>query len=130
MDNYKDYLDRSDALTMQEASEIFDRMCSAVDQYDEDEEGIFQDFIEASVKYANVRAGWDLLANDEKAETDANRTACHNLVILQLNMTARILGLHGKDASWRDELGDESENRKRIGDFACYVACIRGLLAR
>lgn len=130
MGNYKDYLNKSDALTMQEASGIFDRMCSAVDENDEDEEEIFQNLIKASVKYANVRAGWDLLSNEEKMDTDANRTACHNLVIMNLNMTARILELHSKDVSWRDELGDETESRKRIGDFACYVACIRGLLAR
>ena len=33
----------------------------------------------------------------------------------------------GKDISWRAELG---EARKRIGDFACYVAWIYGVRAR
>ena len=91
---------------------------------------ILQDYLMAAAKYANVRACWNILSREEKMDTDANRTACHNKVILHLNILARYLASKGKDVSWRDELGDDSLHRKKIGDFACYVACIEGLNAR
>ena len=50
-----------------------------------------------------------------------------------INMLARYLRMQGKSASWRDTLGEESENpyyRKRIGDFACYLVFIGSLNAR
>ena len=51
-------------------------------------------------------------------------------MIFHLNILSRYLAAKGKDISWRGELGDEKENRKKIGDFACYVALMEGLDAR
>ena len=40
---------------------------------------------------------------------------------------ARIVEHDGGDAYWRLQLGD---NRKRIGDFACFVSYITGISNR
>jgi len=48
-------------------------------------------------------------------------------------MLARYVKMQGKAAQWRDCLGDEKENpynRKRIGDFACYLVFINSINAR
>ncbi|WP_294187580.1 hypothetical protein [uncultured Clostridium sp.] len=42
-------------------------------------------------------------------------------------MLSRYLQKADKDITWREQLGDE---RKRIGDFACYIAFIFELNAR
>ena len=129
-DRYEEYLKRIDTLTIEQASEIYRTIIESLDLDENDDREILQDYLMAAAKYANVRACWNILSREEKMDTDANRTACHNKVILHLNILARYLASKGKDVSWRDELGDDSLHRKKIGDFACYVACIEGLNAR
>ena len=129
-DRYEEYLKRIDTLTIEQASEIYRTIIESLDLDENDDREILQDYLMAAAKYANVRACWNILSREEKMDTDANRTACHNKVILHLNILARYLASKGKDVSWRDELGDDSLHRKRIGDFACYVACLEGLNAR
>ena len=129
-DRYEEYLKRIDTLTIEQASEIYRTIIESLDLDENDDREIMQDYLMAAAKYANVRACWNNLSREEKMDTDANRTACHNKVILHLNILARYLASKGKDVSWRDELGDDSLHRKKMGDFACYVACIEGLNAR
>lgn len=129
-DRYEEYLKRIDTLTIEQASEIYRTIIESLDLDENDDREILQDYLMAAAKYANVRACWNNLSREEKMDTDANRTACHNKVILHLNILARYLASKGKDVSWRDELGDDSLHRKKMGDFACYVACIEGLNAR
>ena len=130
MFDYNEYSKKNDSITMGQAAEIYQRICDSLDPNDEDGKEIFDEYIAAAIKYAAIRAGWNLLSREEKADTDANRTACHNKVIFHLNILSRYLASKGKDISWCDELGDENENRKKIGDFACYVALMEGLDAR
>ena len=129
-DRYEEYLKRIDTLTIEQASEIYRTIIESLDLDENDEREILQDYLMAAATYAKVRACWNILSREEKMDTDANRTACHNKVILHLNILARYLASKGKDVSWRDELGDDSLHRKKIGDFACYVACLEGLNAR
>ena len=129
-DRYEEYLKRIDTLTIEQASEIYRTIIESLDLDENDDREILQDYLMAAAKYANVRACWNILSREEKMDTDANRTACHNKVILHLNILARYLASKGKDVSWRDELGDDSLHRKKMGDFACYVACLEGLNAR
>ena len=129
-DRYEEYLKRIDTLTIEQASEIYRTIIESLDLDENDDREILQAYLMAAAKYANIRASWNLLSREEKMDTDANRTACHNKVILHLNILARYLASKGKDVSWRDELGDDNLHRKKIGDFACYVACLEGLNAR
>ena len=130
MFDHNEYYKKSGAMTMEQAVEIYEKICSSLDPADEDGMEILGEYLAAAVKYAGIRAGWNLLSREEKADTDDNRTACHNKVIFHLNILSRYLASKGKDISWRDELGDEKENRKKIGDFACYTALLEGLDAR
>lgn len=124
---YEEYLTKNDALTLEKADEILSRIEASLDKNDEDAIELYNDFLEGAVAYANVRAGWLLLSNDEKMDQDKGRTYKHDSVINRVNILARYLDKIGKDVSWREELG---ESRKAIGDFACYVALVYGLRAR
>ena len=130
MFDYHEYTGKKDSITMEQAMEIYRGICEAIDLNDDDCMEILGEYFAAAAKYAGIRAGWNRLSREEKAVTDDNRTACHNKVIFHLNILSRYLASKGKDISWRDDLGDEKENRKKIGDFACYVALMEGLDAR
>ena len=124
---YEEYLTKNEALTLEKADENLSRIEASLDKNDEDAIELYNDFLEGAVAYANVRAGWLLLSNDEKMEQDKGRTYKHDSVINRVNILARYLDKIGKDVSWREALG---ESRKAIGDFACYVSLVYGLRAR
>ena len=124
---YDEYLTKKDSLTLEKSDEILSQIEASVDKNDEDAMELYNDFLEGAVAYANVRASWLLLSNDEKMDQDKSRTYKHDSVINRVNILARYFEKCGKDVSWRVELGDA---RKRIGDFACYVALFYGVRAR
>lgn len=80
-----------------------------------------------AVRYAQVRAQWQLAPRTERLEMDANRTRLHDAFIDACNALSRRLRAEDKDVGWRRALGDD---RKRIGDLACYLHCVLGLQAR
>lgn len=124
---YEEYLTKNDALTLEKADEILSRIEASLDKNDEDAMELYNDFLEGAVAYANVRAGWLLLSNDEKMDQDKGRTYKHDSVINRVNILAMYFEKTGKEVSWREDLG---ESRKTIGDFACYVSLVYGLRAR
>lgn len=63
----------------------------------------------------------------EDRQKHDDRTVMHDSVIHSLDELAAYTKEHGKEAKWREELGYQ---RKRIGDFACYVSLIYGVFAR
>ncbi len=132
IETYEDYLKEKGSLMFQEMQDIHHLMAEMAGM-DADALELYNDLLCAAVKYADIRADWRLLSREERLEKDASRTACHDDVIVNLNAFCRYMKLHGKETAWRDTLGDERAdpyNRKRIGDFACYLAFISGLCAR
>ncbi|MBQ9699302.1 MAG: hypothetical protein IJV71_01640 [Lachnospiraceae bacterium] len=125
---YEEYLNKSnDTLTLEDANRILSSIQSSIDATDEDAVELYNDFLEGAFAYATVRSGWLLLSKEQKMDQDKGRTLKHDSVINRVNILARYLRNTGKKVSWREELGD---SRKRIGDFACYVALFYGLAAR
>ena len=68
-----------------------------------------------------------LWEREERQQKDEGRTAKHERVIYCLKLLSRYLGQEGVDVSWFDAIED---NRKQIGDFACYIAYIYSINAR
>ncbi len=128
---YDDYLAMPDALSFEEACSIYRQIIDNANTEDEDFEELWQDLMEVSVRYANIRGNWRLISREERMETDDQRTACHNSVITRMNALARCMKMKGWDDAWRERLGaDERLHRKRIGDFACFLAFIYSVNAR
>ncbi len=123
---YEDYQNMPGSLTFEEMAalhrEIMDEAGLGADSAD-----LYKDVFTAAVKYSQSRAGWPLWDRERRMEEDSLRTARHNQVIDSFNILARYLKNQGKPAAWRDALGDD---RKRIGDFACYLAFIGSICAR
>lgn len=91
------------------------------------EPGLLTDVFRAAIRYSQIRAEWMLMTVEERREVDARRTAVHNAFIDALNILSRAMKKAGLDNEWRRLLGDD---RKEIGDFACFLTAHLGILAR
>jgi hypothetical protein len=85
------------------------------------------DLFEAAIHYARIRTDWYFMHDDERRANDEARTRAHDAFIDCCNILSREMIKAGEDADWRKYL---SNDRKEIGDFACYLHCIVGLNAR
>jgi hypothetical protein len=81
----------------------------------------------AAVRYAQARAEWFLAPREERVARDQHRTRLHDAFIDSCNALSRNLAQLDRDVDWRRRLGDD---RKAIGDLACYLHCLLGLEAR
>ena len=129
---YEEYLHTERSLTLEKMQDIHSKMISDIGT-DADAIEIYGELMDTVTKYAAIRTEWPLLNREEKTGRDSRRTSCHDSVIVKFNMLARYARMQGKDANWRDCLGYEEDNpynRKRIGDFACYLAFVNALNTR
>ena len=123
---YEDYLSQPGSLTFEEMLSLY-RQMAAETGCDETAADLYKDLLAAAVKYSESRSHWPLWGREKKLEEDSVRTSRHNQVIDCFNILARHLGKQGSPAAWRDVLGSD---RKRIGDFACFLIFIESLNAR
>ena len=132
LNTYAEYLNTSKSLTLEKMQKIHEQMIVEIGN-DEDALEIYDELLEKATQYAMFRAEWLLWDRMTRMEKDASRSSCHNSLIIKFNMLAKYLKGIGANASWRDELGYEEEdkyNRKTIGDFACYLVFVNSINAR
>ena len=130
--SYKHYIDTPQSLSFEDSIKLHEEMLFEIGT-DEAATEIYAEICEKAARYSGFVSKWLLMSKEEKADTDPSRTACHDSLIICVNKLACYLRMRGKEAAWRDELGDETADpyiRKRIGDFGIYVALINGLNAR
>ncbi len=115
-------------LKMEDALEIYEEMADSIGKCTlEDKMDFWNDCIEKCANYTKIRNDWETMSREEKKDSDSLRTSRHDVVIASINVLSRIAGNEGIDNSWREKLGDE---RKRIGDFACFISYITGISNR
>lgn len=130
MDKYDVYLkhEAGNVLPIEEALRIYDGLLHSIkictNEYKDE---IVNELIEKTIKYSAVRAKWEIWDRETRISEDKGRTIIHNAVIDAFNILARLLSKDDIDTTWRDELG---ENRKRIGDFACFLVYMIGISNR
>lgn len=130
INTYEEYLNSPDGniLTMEEALQIYTRMANCISRCTlEDKMDFWNDCLKKAAEYTIIRNNWERMSREEKMDADEGRTLKHDGFITSLNILSRIAQKEGVDSSWRDELGEE---RKRIGDFACFVTYITGISNR
>ncbi len=129
---YEEYLKEPKSLDFESELGIHREMLEEIGT-DPDALELYEELLQASARYAGFRSQWLLWSRAEKMDQDGSRTACHNALIVKFNQLARYLKMQGKEASWRDVLGyeeDDRYNRKRLGDFGCFLAFINGINGR
>ncbi|MGE4546096.1 MAG: hypothetical protein AB7D06_18560 [Pedobacter sp.] len=85
------------------------------------------ELIAKAVRYARIRTDWYFMSMEERRNIDPARTLAHDSFISSCNILSRNMAKAGEDNSWRAALGDD---RKVIGDFACHLHAILGILSR
>lgn len=132
MNTFESYLKEPCAMDYNQMQSLHSDLLSEVGN-DPDAVEIYEELIDVATKYADIRARWLRMSNEEKMDIDPLRTSHHNSLIIHFNMLARCLRMQGKKAEWRDQLGNEEENRfyrKAIGDFGCYIVFVNSICAR
>ncbi len=127
---YEAYLNHpaGNVLIVEDALKIYKEMAESIGKCQmEDKLDFWNDFVKKAAEYAYVRGMWEYMDREKRTETDISRSLKHEGLITSINVLARIAGNEGIDNSWREELGGE---RKRIGDFACFVTYITGIANR
>lgn len=130
---YENYLKEPYAISFEESLKIHEMMISEINGCDADTIEDYNELVEKCTSYAKMRADWTYHDASWKMDNDSLRTSKHDVVIGKFNQLARWLKKCGKEATWRDLLGYEEDNlynRKRIGDFACFLAYIHGINGR
>ena len=113
---------------MEDALRIYTEMTECISKCSaEDKMEFWNEFLMKAANYANIRNRWETMSPDEKREQDLSRTMAHDVFITTVNVISRLAGQEGIDNSWREELG---QDRKRVGDFACFVTYITGISNR
>jgi len=74
----------------------------------------------AAVNYASKRTEWYFLTQEERVEQDGSRSIIHNRFIDSCNQFSRQQSAIAEDNRWRALLGND---RKIIGDWACFLCC-------
>lgn len=113
-------------MTSETAKEIYEAILTSVSGNPVLEQAE-QDLLKAAVRYARIRTDWKMATLEERKGMDATRTAAHNALIDACNIVSRNAIKQGRTAAWRALLG---EDRKEIGDFACYLHAIIGISVR
>ena len=129
---YEEYLPMDKSLTLEEMGDIHNQMMLSIGN-DPDALELYEELIETANRYSIFRANWCIWSAEEKLDKDPGRTACHNSLIVKFNQLARYQKMQGMNISWRDILGyeeDDRYNRKRLGDFACYIVFVNSICAR
>ena len=81
----------------------------------------------AAARYAALRAEWALGSAEARAEMETARSSAHNAFIDACNILSRNMSARGESIEWRRQLGGD---RKKIGDFACWLTLSLALSAR
>jgi len=85
-----------------------------------------------AIRYADIRSRYALYDYQQQLASNVERTQIHNELLDYIeNLVVKQQEL-GEDITWRNKigLGRTGEDRKRVGDFACYIAMFLGLSAR
>ncbi|MDY2776597.1 MAG: hypothetical protein SOV02_08915 [Streptococcus infantarius] len=127
MVSYQDFISEKDSLDFEVCSSYYQTLLDALQSHDEEGTEYWNEFISASVDYAKTRGEWLLLSREEKQAKDEARTVKHNKVIYTLKIFIAYSQQKGFAIDWFETIKD---NRKQIGDLACYIAYVYAVNAR
>jgi len=121
MENYGDYLKKQQSLPFEEANAIYEKMISQIDLNHEDMVTLWENVIRNLYSYYEYRKNWFLWDREKCMDKDNSRSSSHDTYINSLNALSRFIVKQGGSAEWRERLGDD---RRRIGDFGCFMMYI------
>lgn len=125
--SYENYLNTKNAISFDIANQVYAAILSANPDNDNGLSILLEKMINQATDYAGIRSNWLLLSIQEAARMNLTRSLYHDLFIEAVNNVSDYMYKKGYGNQWRALLG---KDRKRIGDFACYLSYIQSLNAR
>jgi hypothetical protein len=120
--------DASETMLLSEADAIFKELNASLNQRaDKHLILLYNDMITKAIDYAGIRSEWLLLTAEEKKYNRETRSTVHDTFLVTLNKLEEEMLQRRRPTEWREHLGND---RKRIGDFACYLALFYALNSR
>ena len=125
--NYSNDTQGNATMLLKEADRIFEKIQASLKNADRETIRLYNDMITKAIDYAGIRSEWLLLSPSERKENLEHRTLLLDTFIVTVNVIAKRFEDIGKSVFWRKLLGSD---RKRIGDFACYLTLFYSLNSR
>lgn len=114
------------SLKMEDAMSFYSDITENADERDEIEMELLRNVKERAVRYAHIRAGWDLQTLEQKINEDERRSSAHDVFIVAMTQLGRYQKQKGN--TWMEKFNQS--DRKMVGDFACYIALFLSINAR
>ena len=131
MFTYQSYLEAKDRITFQDTEEIYNELRTAANTNNRQFQDLWKDVIQRAIDYVNFRAKYSIQTPNERSEDfDKTRTTKHNMFMYSLQDIVFFMDEQGWQTDWFKKIGTIKDNRKRLGDFACYLVYIYSLNAR
>lgn len=139
---FKHYLTLNESMDFEMMTSIHQEILTQADMQDEDFQWLWQDCVHYAIEYSRIRSQWHFLSMEEKQSQDASRTSLHNNLIGCFLSLERLFEQSGwQFERWTEQLflqqkiekrtkEDVQSHRKRIGDFANYLAFVYALNGR
>jgi hypothetical protein len=88
--------------------------------------------LESAAAYLTARVTWSIAELTDRMDRDIVRTRAHDAFLGNLNIATRAIARTSESLEWRKRYMDygPTEERKALGDFACYLAFQQSLSAR
>ena len=139
---FKHYLTLNESMDFEMMTSIHQEILTQADMQDEDFQWLWQDCVHYAIEYSRIRSQWHFLSMEEKQSQVASRTSLHNNLIGCFLSLERLFEQSGwQSERWTEQLflqqkiekrtkEDVQSHRKRIGDFANYLAFVYALNGR
>lgn len=128
---YQGYTKQVGYLPVADAEKIYSTILENAKTATIEFKALWHDVVDAAIKYASMRAKWLTLSQQERIDADAQRTVLHNDLIFSITLLHGYFAEQGWNVDWIDLFNINGDiDRKRIGDFGCYVAYVYGVNAR
>lgn len=121
-------------MSFEEANKVYHMILAARPAEDYREfDDLLDEMVKRAVAYAGARAQWAHMTLEEKmannAAADAERSRKHDLFIKAQNKLVEYM-YDNKLGDYFEVMDLIGEERKRVGDFACYLAYVYSLNER
>ena len=108
-------------MTYQRASDIFETLTETKQRQQMGE------MTQLAIEYARLRVDHLIAAPDKQTQLGHQRSKVHNALITACDALAQAMEANHEDTLWREAIG---QDRRDVGDFACYVHCKLGIESR
>ena len=108
-------------MTYERASKIFETLTESKQRQQ------LGTMTQLAIEYARLRVDHLIAAPDKQSQLGHHRSKIHNALIAACDALAQAMEAAHEDTLWREAIG---QDRKDVGDFACYVHCIMGIESR